>query len=519
MKIMRSFYVLACAWGVSLAGNFAVAAQQDIAPIAPPVAVAEQAFEVSDEAVAELINDLIIAPESDWYGVYVQGNKVGTAQASAERVVDVDGVPAVRSLLDATMNLRAMGEDVTIEFSYEILFDAQPPYAFRAMHVRELMGDQGREVHVVRSNPGGDTQPGGDMIATITEAGQTSTRNLGELDHSIHDYFATDIWMKTQPTVGDAITYPSFDLNSLRMMSETATVTGIEHAMAGGVPLTCFTLDIADSNDDAYEVVVDEHGTWLTLDFGGMARFQLEPEAIAKQRDASVDLFISNLVKLDQPLGDVTTIRTLVLEVDDETAERIGSASGQMIDRDPHTGRALLILGHEYREAADEAAIRRALEATIESPADHPDIKALAEQAVAGKTTIEEKVQALIDFVDTFVHDDYNANQLSVLDILRVKRGDCSEHAALFTALARAVGIPCRGVEGLVYIGDEHQSLGGHAWNEVVLDGYWQPVDPTWGERNINPSHIRFPTDGRGGSMAMSAMPRMRMRVEQIVRE
>ena len=34
-------------------------------------------------------------------------------------------------------------------------------------------------------------------------------------------------------------------------------------------------------------------------------------------------------------------------------------------------------------------------------------------------------------------------------------------------------------VSGYAY-DPQSQSFGGHAWNEVVVDGYWLPVDPTW---------------------------------------
>jgi hypothetical protein len=34
------------------------------------------------------------------------------------------------------------------------------------------------------------------------------------------------------------------------------------------------------------------------------------------------------------------------------------------------------------------------------------------------------------------------------------------------------------------------QRFGGHAWNEVVLDGHWHEVDPTWNLFHLTPGHI-----------------------------
>ena len=75
-------------------------------------------------------------------------------------------------------------------------------------------------------------------------------------------------------------------------------------------------------------------------------------------------------------------------------------------------------------------------------------------------------------------------------------KGDCTEHTLLLTTLARAVGIPARSVSGLVYMGDAYRAFGGHAWNEVVIDGRWVPVDATWGQMQLDAAHLRLAADG-----------------------
>jgi hypothetical protein len=103
----------------------------------------------------------------------------------------------------------------------------------------------------------------------------------------------------------------------------------------------------------------------------------------------------------------------------------------------------------------------------------------------------------------------YSAEPLSVLDILAVRQGDCTEHSLLFSTLARAVGIPAREVGGLMYLGDEIRiagsyGFGGHAWNEVVLDGIWVPVDPTWGQTEVDATHIRQAADGSNQAASLA---------------
>ncbi|MBU0987214.1 MAG: transglutaminase-like domain-containing protein, partial [Proteobacteria bacterium] len=125
----------------------------------------------------------------------------------------------------------------------------------------------------------------------------------------------------------------------------------------------------------------------------------------------------------------------------------------------------------------------------------------------------------LVEFVYQYIEDDYSANPLTVLDIIATKKGDCSEHAALFTALARASGIPCRTVGGLIYLGDASQEFGLHAWNEVVIDGVWVPADPTWGQTLIDATHLRFPLKLSEEWQIMASIPKMKLTVLQVERK
>lgn len=55
--------------------------------------------------------------------------------------------------------------------------------------------------------------------------------------------------------------------------------------------------------------------------------------------------------------------------------------------------------------------------------------------------------------------------------------GDCTEYAALFTALCRANRIPARLEAGFAY---NNHGWERHAWSQIWIRGQWIPVDPTW---------------------------------------
>jgi len=76
----------------------------------------------------------------------------------------------------------------------------------------------------------------------------------------------------------------------------------------------------------------------------------------------------------------------------------------------------------------------------------------------------------------------------SALEVLNRREGDCNEHTTLYTALARASGIPTRMAGGIVYMGNGFYY---HAWPEVWL-GRWIAVDPTLNQFPADATHVRF---------------------------
>jgi transglutaminase-like putative cysteine protease len=76
----------------------------------------------------------------------------------------------------------------------------------------------------------------------------------------------------------------------------------------------------------------------------------------------------------------------------------------------------------------------------------------------------------------------------SAIDVLETKEGDCNEHTVLFTALARAAGIPTRMHVGLAY---SNGRFFYHAWPSVYV-GRWVDMDPTFGQNRADAAHIKL---------------------------
>lgn len=156
-----------------------------------------------------------------------------------------------------------------------------------------------------------------------------------------------------------------------------------------------------------------------------------------------------------------------------------------------------------------DPAFAKFLEPTILMPCLHPDVKAAAARAVAGVTDARKAAQRIADFVYTLDKESPEVSDATALQILRERKGDCSEHAVLFVALCRAAGIPARRCSGFVCVGSD---WGSHAWAEIWC-GAWLGADPTTNDVGTAARYLFFGYDDDGDSKAGTVSARARGRL------
>ena len=81
----------------------------------------------------------------------------------------------------------------------------------------------------------------------------------------------------------------------------------------------------------------------------------------------------------------------------------------------------------------------------------------------------------------------------TALEVADSHEGDCTEHAVLLTALARALGMPARVVVGLVYVPSQ-QGFAYHMWTEIYDGKIWLPLDATVGRGSIGAGYLELGT-------------------------
>ena len=135
---------------------------------------------------------------------------------------------------------------------------------------------------------------------------------------------------------------------------------------------------------------------------------------------------------------------------------------------------------------------------------DHPGIIDLAEKSTKELTGSWEIAGALERAVhDWITKSNYKVGFGSAAEVLESRQGDCTEHAVLLAALARAKKIPARVVMGLVY---NSGAFYYHMWTEVYIDGVWYSLDGTLARGGIGAAHLKMATSSLKGSAALAGI-------------
>lgn len=121
-------------------------------------------------------------------------------------------------------------------------------------------------------------------------------------------------------------------------------------------------------------------------------------------------------------------------------------------------------------------------------------IREQAQAIVSGAEGDWTKAMRLYEWVYESIEKAPVLSVPSALDVLEKRRGDCNENTILYTALARAEGIPTRIAIGIVW-SEEYEAFYYHAWPEVYM-GRWIWLDPTLGQPIADATHIKLLTGG-----------------------
>ncbi len=462
-------------------------------------------FVTSGRAVAGATVDWRDPPqgvfEDRWYVVLVNGQRSGYSRMASKRVgqtieslnfIEISiqrGAVNVKMVMKGKQRETVRGEPLGFESKQKMA----------KLGVKKTGEIRDGRVYITTTQQGQTTRadyawdPKAKMAWAVALATRTDPLEVGK---------TWDLW------VYDVLTKPSGPIRTQTELVGTETIELIGRKVKVFKAKTTTYLGLLPITSVSY---VDENGVDLkmTMDMGFIkAELIACSEAYARRKAAPPELFVQTFVELRRPL-DTDALRRVRyrMRVDDKiTDDMFPTTTMQTVVRRTENEIELDIRRTDWSTLAQPSTRTRAgaknvpekikpyLQASTFLNAKDPTIVKLAREAVGSATDPIKMADLLRRFATDFVEQkDLSVGLATASEVARSRQGDCTEHAVLLAAMARAAGIPARCVGGMVYVpvlaGREHV-FGFHMWTQVWIAGQWVDVDAALRQTECDPSHI-----------------------------
>ncbi|HEY3444893.1 MAG TPA: transglutaminase-like domain-containing protein [Myxococcales bacterium] len=438
----------------------------------------------------------------EWMGLYVLGKKAGWA-FSDMREGELDGRKVVvsisRVVIKASVGGAAMERDVRDERFYDYK-DGGSLLVLR----QEKHGDGGDEVLIAR-NLGEAVE-----LKRVRPGLPDEVRKLPATTEKVEDADPARFVIATREKRLGA----NFDLE--RLLADKKVDTEFDGELtvtAAGVSVPAArTKTIEEESRLPIVSVVAKDGRQLELQFGEVMVGKAESEQVAKQLD-KVDIFNLTRVVLDKPLPEGMRVpgSSIVWRVAGLTRD-MPLPGGRQVVSDGKDGTPLLTISTRLPKERAQRPIAPgadkdlldALKPNLAVESDAPAIVAKAKEVVGEEKDAWAAARKVNAFVNGFLDKAYGSSSDRATDVLSTRRGDCTEHALLMASLLRAVGIPAKRIDGLVYMkaSDGVPALYWHEWVEVYV-GEWVQMDPTFNQVVADPSHIALGSEAKADTAGL----------------
>jgi hypothetical protein len=423
---------------------------------------------------------------TDWYGIYMQGAKVGYGELQFEKAdAPVAGWRTRESL---TMILSLMGKIDTMKIVDERYYLSPGGELYsNKMKFGSVTGDMMVE----------GAKEADEYIVTITLGGQETKKTF--------DYPADYLDNLKKPNlmiaegviaVGDSLKSSYFEVTPplTGVVHTDMKVESVDEYNFNGVPTEVYTISFMIPEMQFSGVsIIDKSGRELELNLGGGILLRLEGHDQAIKIDEEYDILQDNLVRPQSTIEDPGSLKSLKLRITGIGENDILKTDQQKISLDADNAITADITKPDIPAKTIDLPIRSEemelyLVSTVYIQSDAEEIKSLAKEIVGDEKNSWEAAKKINRWVYDNIEKQFTPDFSNALQTLHTRRGDCGEHSVLTVALMRAVGIPARPVAGLVYW-PPGNGFGYHAWVEAFV-GQWVMMDPAWGEDLINPTHI-----------------------------
>jgi transglutaminase-like putative cysteine protease len=461
-----------------------------------PAAPGAQEAAASKAAARAVRPDALTLPrprEPEWFGLYLLGKKAGWTRMEVVR--ERRGGSDVLVARQETMVQASVGErNVERRQWDEKVYEARPGGRLVEYRSRRS-GDGGDRTLELRCTP---------QVCQATFRAEGGIPQIRDLPYPGETAEQADPFRLAAALRG-TVTGVQVEPEQLRVKKMKDSFLRRSRLRGAGVEVPVSIVSEMEEGDRIpAEVAVADDGRVVEIHFGEALVARAEPEEVAKRLDR-VDLFGISRVPLPAPLPRAVPqriqyrLRGLPAGFHDADGRQVYApgAPGETVvtvtAREPAAARP----GQDVPRGRVSEADRDLLRATPDVDSDNPEIARLAAEVVKGAPGVYAASSRLSHWVNRRLEKVYGQSRDRASEVLRVGKGDCTEHALLFVAMARAAGIPARGVHGLVFAAyaDGVPALYWHAWAEVKAGNEWIAVDPTFDQPVADATHLAL---GRG---------------------
>ncbi len=416
-----------------------------------------------------------------WFGIYLDNERVGFFRQKISETSD-----GYRIESDSSVYLKVMGfsKEASVRETYLVAKNL----GLRSFEIEQVIN-------------GGSSSLSGRVADTTL---RVKSENKGKKkDHQIR--FKGDIFpgavlnifvLMRDLTPGKSYKALTFDAEEIKVKEVRISVIGEEKTPDGRVAIKLRNNLYPFVNNDIW---IDPQGnTLLESVRDGLVSVRAEDPKLlgdfvgglaVSKRDLIYDF---SMVRAEPPIKDVSRLSGLVIELSGWSDDLPPLQEGGQVAEKTGEGRLTIRTGAAITPVA--APLVAPMKDQYLKPAekiesDAAEIVAQAQELATGKKDAGETARALAAWTADRLKDTIDDGG-GALASMKSRVGNCQTHARLYTALARAVGIPTRFVSGMVY--QEGKGFLYHSWAESFLGGSWVAVDPTYNQLPADPTHLKF---------------------------
>jgi transglutaminase-like putative cysteine protease len=444
---------------------------------------------------ARLANDGAV--RETWDAVYLQASHIGYLHVTEQTKSDASP-PTIESTAEMKMSMKRDGQEISLEASRKCIETVEG----KLVSFREEQ----------RLGPTPTVTTGqvedGKLVVKTTSADRTDTRQI-DLPDDVGGPFAPEHSLQRKPMVpGEKRTVRFFEPMLGALASETLEARDYEQTKLPSGTQELLRIESTLATEGQKRPTrslrwTDREGETLKTEKSGMQQVTYrttKEEATRSDDEPSFDLMRGTIVKLAEPMTDAHQTRVVRYRVeltDGDPTEVFSVGPTQHVKATgPHTAEVTVTSMAPQSPSCEGSASsasddERNPSSIVQS--DDPRIVEMAREAAGGQTSEGEVAVALERHVaeKMTAKRNYSTAFATASDVCRTLEGDCTEHAVLLTALARATGIPARVAIGLVY-SPADQGFAYHMWTEMLLDGCWTPLDATLGQGRVSADHLKL---------------------------